>query len=113
MDEMFFNDGWMDKEPLHTHVIGAASELCDSHCAGDPEHVKNLGNFLYHYMSCWYQAILDGDGALVQPAIQTIAWFVQHMIEEHDMHPFVAIPCTSMLTRFCALVITKSGGKLI
>lgn len=113
MEEMFFNDGWMETEPLHTHALNAAAELAADHCDGNPEHIKNTGDFLYHYMSCWYQAILDSDGALVQPAIKTVAWFVGHMIEEHDMHPLAAGPCANMLVRFSALVITKSGGKLI
>jgi len=110
---MYFNDDWMDTEPLHTHALNAAGDICNDHCGGDPAHIESTGNFLFHFMSCWYQAVLDHKGALVQPAVKAVAWFVQHMIEEHEMPPGAAIPCASMLTRFTALVITKSGGKLI
>lgn len=112
-EDMWFSDGWMDLEPLHTHVLGAAAELAAEHCGGDPAHVANTADFLFHFMSCWYQAIVDHEGALVQPAVKSVAWFVQHMVEFHEMSPMASVPCASMLVRFTALVITKSGGKLI
>lgn len=111
-EEMWFNDGWMDL-PLHTHALSAAIDIAADHCGGDPAHVANTSEFLFHFMSCWYQTIVDHQGALVQPAVKSIAWFVQHMIDRHDMSPMAAVPCASMLTRFTALVITKSGGKLV
>jgi len=113
MEEMYFNDDWMELEPLHTHAINAAAELIVAHCGSDLQHMNHTGEFLYHFMSCWYQAILDGKGALVQPAVTATSWFVQHMIDEHDMPHIASIPCAALLVRFTALVITKSGGKLI
>jgi hypothetical protein len=113
MEEMYFNDQWMELEPLHTHALNAAAEIAADHCGGDPSHVSFTGDFLFHFMSCWYQAILDGKGALVGPAVKSTSWFVQHMIEEHDMPHIASVPCAALLVRFTALVITKSGGKLI
>jgi hypothetical protein len=113
MEEMYFNDDWMRLEPIHTHAVDAAAELIVEHCGGSPDHMNNTGEFLYHFMSCWYQAILDGKGALVRPAVKATAWFVQHMIEDHDMPAMASVPCAALLVRFTALVITKSGGKLI
>jgi len=112
-EEMWFNDGWMNAEPLNTHVLSAATDIVADHCGGDLAHIENTSEFLFHFMSCWYQAIIDHQGALVQPAAKSTAWFVQHMIDYHEMPSMASLPCASMLVRFTALVITKSGGKLI
>jgi len=113
MEELIFNDDWMEREPLHTHVVDATGQLLAEHCYHDRDRIESVSGMIYHFMSCWYHAILEANGALVQPAVRACALFTAHMVEEHGMPPDNQFGCVALLTRFTALVITRSGGKLL
>jgi hypothetical protein len=110
MDALDFDDGWMEREPLHTHVVDATAELLFEF---PPDKYDVVGSLLFHFMSCWYPAIVESRGMLVEPAVRSCSLFTAHMVDVHDMPNEMTFGCVAVLTKFTALVITKSGGRLI
>lgn len=107
---MEFDDGWMEHEPLHTHAVDAAAEIIAEFPSANHDVV---GSLLFHFMSCWYPMVVESGGMLVEPAVRSCSLFTAHMTEVHDMPLEMSFGCVAVLTKFTALVITKSGGRLL
>jgi len=111
MEVLGFNDGWMEKEPLHRIVVDVTAQVIHE-WGGSPNYTETASDMMYHFMSHWYSQFKD-NGQLIIPAVRSCSFFTIHMIEEHGLPRESALVCLDMLTRFCALVITRAGGKLI
>jgi hypothetical protein len=109
MEDLPFDDNWMIHEPLHTNAVNATAELLTEF---PPDKHDVVGSLLFHFMSCWYPMIVESGGKMVEPAVRACSLFTAHMVDYHDMPSHTTYGCVAVLTKFTALVITKSGGKL-
>lgn len=104
---------WMENERFHEAAVEATAKICIDWEADTLSKVDTAADVLYHFTAYWYAAVHKHNGALVVPVVETSAWFVNHMIDEHGLPAYARLPMLDMLIRYCSLVITKCGGRLV
>lgn len=104
---------WRENERFNAACIEATVEICVDWDANTDSKVETAADVLFHFTEHWYASILKHNGALVVPVVTTSTWFVTHMIDDHGLPAYARIPMFDMLLRYCSLVISKCGGRLV